>query len=113
MFSFAFHLETFVRKIVSVDLEGERKKTTCPYKATRASEVSEAGPVSVAWKPKLFVAPNKGMLNSRVFLFEQKQAPVHGGYFWFVISLWLSDTNMSEIKIKVGEPFGGENGNQP
>lgn len=53
------------------------------------------------------------MLRSRIFLFEQKQARVHGGYFWFVISLWLSDTNKSEIKIKVGEPFGGENGNQP
>lgn len=26
LFSFAFHLETFVRKIVSVDLEGEREK---------------------------------------------------------------------------------------
>lgn len=70
--------------------------------------MNEAGPVSVAWKPKLFVAPNKGMLHSRVFLFEQKQAPVHGGYFWFVIRLWLSDTNMSEIKIKVGESFGGK-----
>jgi hypothetical protein len=31
-----------------------------------------------------------------------------GGYSWCVASLWLSDTNMSEIKIKVCEPLRGK-----